>query len=274
MMQSRLLATPDRAATLLGPSWRAVRERVLGMLNDYQLITLVGRAGSGKTHLALNLRNELRKNWLCLYLDAVQLIDKRLGQLISVAINDNSDLVKEVLRLGRSRKLSDPLSRFTKLSMNELTAAAFNYPINFLTLLHDLTLAVGLRGLVLIIDEGALSQDDQSISSFMSSIHAFRNVMPRLSGLRLILTMLPDVIDYIAKNDPPLFEILSMGVVNLPDYVTEDDLKEIAAAYNLSSELVEALKSSNLTMRQVICVAEFKDLHKCGLPSEVEITIT
>ncbi|MFP3238311.1 MAG: AAA family ATPase [Caldivirga sp.] len=274
MIQSRLLATPDRASTLLGPSWRAVKRRVLEMIDGYQLITLVGRAGSGKTHMALNLCKELKASWLCMYLDAAQLGDKRLGQLISTAVRDNEDSIRGVMKLGKSRKLDNALSRFIKLSINELTTAAYNYPIDFLTMLHNLTLAVGLRGLVLVIDEGALSQDDQYIGAFTTAIHALRNIMPKLSGLRLILTMLPDVVDYIAKNDPPLFEILSMGVVNLPDYVTEEDLKEVARAYNLSNELIELIKSSNLTMRQVICVAEFKDLQRCGLQSEVEVTIT
>ncbi|ABW01226.1 ATP-binding protein [Caldivirga maquilingensis] len=273
-MQSRLLATPERANILLGPSWRTVKEKVMGMINDYQLMALVGRAGSGKTHMALNICSELRREWLCMYLDAAQLTDKRLGQLLGVAVKNNEDFIKGVMRLAKSKRLNGTLSRFIKLSINDLISASLNYPVDFLTMLHDLTLAVGLKGLVLVIDEGALSQDDQSIGGFITAVHTLRNTMPRLSGLRVILTMLPDVVDYIAKNDPPLFEILNMGVVNMPDYVTEEDLMEVADAYDLNGELLELIKASNLSMRQVICVAELKDLQRCGLQGEVEVTIT
>ncbi|MGC8570147.1 MAG: hypothetical protein ACP5L1_02310 [Caldivirga sp.] len=274
MMQSRLLATPERANVLLGPSWRAVKDKIMNMINDYQLMALIGRAGSGKTHMVLNICSELRREWLCMYLDAAQLTDKKLGQLLSVAVRNNEDFIKGIVRLAKSKRLNNTLSRFIKLSISELEAASLNYPVDFLAMLHDLTLAVGLKGLVLAIDEGALSQDDQSIGSFITAIHTLRNIMPRLSGLRVILTMLPDVVDYIAKNDPPLFEILNMGVVNMPDYLTEDDLMEIADIYDLNGELLGLIKASNLSMRQVICVAELKEPQRCGLQSEVEITIS
>lgn len=275
MAQSKLLATMERASKVLGKSWRAARDNALNMVNSgYQLITIIGRAGSGKTHIALNICGELRKSGLCLFVDASQLPDKKLGTVLSVALRVNEDHVAQLIKIARSRKLSGNLGRFVKLSVSEMAAAALNYPVDTLTLLHDALSSVGFNIVAITIDEGALSQDDPSIGSFISTVHALRNLMPRLDKLRLVLTLLPDVVDYIAKSDAPLFEILSMGVVNLPDYVSEDDLAEIIQAYGLSEELVNFIRSTNLTIRQVICLAELKDLAKCGIHGEVEVTIT
>ncbi|WP_243678017.1 hypothetical protein [Vulcanisaeta distributa] len=53
------LLVPNRGGSsikLLGPSWRAAREKLLSMIHeDYQLIAIIGRAGAGKTTLLLSL---------------------------------------------------------------------------------------------------------------------------------------------------------------------------------------------------------------------------
>ncbi len=270
-MLSRLIANRESSRVVYGKAWREARDKVLGMIdNGYQLITIVGRPGSGKTHIALNICESIRQNWLCLYTDASTLQGRDLRHLVYGAIRDSWGEVDRLRSMVKDRAVK-AAKRFIKARYDELLRSAFEYPVEAITLMHDLSNEVGLRGVVLTIDEGALSQDDESMWQYTSALHALRNIAPKLGGLRVISTMLPDVVDRIAKIDPPLFEILLLGIVNLPDYVTAEDAREVLGE-SLTQMLAEVIEQVPLTMRQLICISAFRDLAKCGI-SGVEVHV-
>jgi len=134
---------------------------------------------------------------------------------------------------------------------------------------------LGIGPLIIGIDEGLLSQDDPRAVDFINAIHAFRNNMQVLSSTKIIITLLPDVVNLISKIDTPLFDVLKLGALTLPDYVTKEDLKEVVQEYGLGpSETGKIEALGPLTMRQLICLMNTKmDTMKCGIDTAGEITI-
>ncbi|WP_252900938.1 hypothetical protein [Vulcanisaeta sp. JCM 14467] len=144
-----------------------------------------------------------------------------------------------------------------------------------LKLLNDAVELLGMAPLVIGIDEGLLSQDDTRAMDFINALHAFRNNMRAIPSTRIITTLLPDVVNLISKIDTPLFDILRLGAITLPDYVTKEDLEEVIQEYGLGeAELSKIDALGPLTMRQLICLINTKlDTTKCGIDTAGEITI-
>lgn len=145
-----------------------------------------------------------------------------------------------------------------------------------LKLLNDAVELLGMTPLVVGIDEGLLSQDDSRTMDFINAVHALRNNMQAIPSTKVIITLLPDVVNLISKVDTPLFDILRLGgAIMLPDYVTPEDLKEVAQEYGLGgTELSKIEALGPLTMRQLICLMNTKmDVIKCGIDTAGEISI-
>ncbi len=279
-MQRDLLATPEKAKIVLGRSWTSARDKIIDLVSrGYHLITVVGRAGSGKTHIALNVYHSLAEiGYVCTYVDAALAPSKDISSIAQLMISENASVISDLLRRARDSKISDRrLRALSKLNILELSELARRSSVQLISYLHDLVCALGLRGLVLILDEGILSQDDPRAQEFVATLHLLRNLLTRLCRLIVITTMLPDALDYVSKVDAPLFEILSLGVVSLPDYVSREDMIDIAKAYGLTDDAVNYILSlGNLTMRQVLCLVmsglSADSLAKCNI-SEVAVDV-
>ncbi|WP_069808360.1 ATP-binding protein [Vulcanisaeta thermophila] len=266
---------PDRGSIkILGPSWRAARSKLIEYISDgYQLISIVGRAGVGKTTLLLSLNNTGRGVFL--YADMTEVPDKGLSGIMATLIADNIDRVIEIQRKLKHAGAKGLLRAFAKAGVDEVVESARLKPLETLKLLNDAVELLGLEPLVLGVDEGLVSQEDPRAMNFIDALHAFRNNMQLLRKTHLVVTLLPDVVNMIAKVDTPLFDVMRIASITLPDYVAQEDLKEIASEYGLPPEEVRKIMNLGpLTMRQVICLVNTKvDVVKCGVDTADEITI-
>ena len=273
-MQRLLVPNRGSRIKLLGPSWRAAREKLLGMIHeDYQLITIIGRAGAGKTTLLLSL--EGMSDGVFMYADMTEVRDRDLSAIVSTVFADNIHVVRDVQEKLKKTGVKGLLRAFAKASPDEVVESARLKPMETLKLLNDAVELLGMAPLVIGIDEGLLSQDDPRAVDFINAMHAFRNNMQAIPSTRIIITLLPDVVNLISKVDTPLFDILRLGAITLPDYVTKEDLKEVIQEYGLSeAELSKIDALGPLTMRQLICLINTKlDTTKCGIDTAGEISI-
>ncbi|ADN51023.1 ATPase AAA [Vulcanisaeta distributa] len=273
-MQRLLVPNRGSVIRLLGPSWRAAREKLLSMIReDYQLIAIIGRAGAGKTTLLLSL--EGMGDGVFMYTDMTEVRDRDLSAIVSTVFADNTHVVRDVQERLKKTGVKGLLKAFAKASPDEVVESARLKPMETLKLLNDAIELLGMSPLVIGVDEGLLSQDDPRAMDFINSIHAFRNNMQAMPSTKIVITLLPDVVNLISKVDTPLFDILRLGAITLPDYVTREDLKEVIQEYGLSEvdlSKIEAL--GPLTMRQLICLMNTKmDVIKCGIDTAGEISI-
>ncbi len=273
-MQRFLVPNRGSSIRLLGPSWRAAREKILSMVHeDYQLMAIIGRAGAGKTTLLLSL--EGINDGTFMYTDMTEIKDRDLSAIMSTVFADNIRGVREIQERLKRMSIKGLLKAFAKASPDEIVESAKLKPLETLKLLNDAVELLGMAPLVIGIDEGLLSQDDPRAMDFINAIHAFRNNMQAIPSTRTIITLLPDVVNLISKVDTPLFDILRLGAITLPDYVTREDLREVMQEYGLSeTELSKIDALGPLTMRQLICLMNTKmDAIKCGIDTAGEITI-
>ena len=273
-MQRTLVPKRGVGIRLLGPSWRAARDKLLDMVReDYQLITIIGRAGTGKTTLLLSLEGAV--NGLFMYADMTEVRDRDLSAIVSTAFADNIDVIKDIQEKLKKSGIKGLLKAFAKAGLDEVVESARLKPMETLALLNNAVEYLGIGPLIIGIDEGLLSQDDPRAVDFINAIHAFRNNMQVLSSTKIIITLLPDVVNLISKIDTPLFDVLKLGALTLPDYVTKEDLKEVVQEYGLGpSEAGKIEALGPLTMRQLICLVNTKmDTMKCGIDTAGEITI-
>ncbi|MCG2867052.1 MAG: AAA family ATPase [Vulcanisaeta sp.] len=273
-MQRALVPKRGVGIRLLGPSWRAARDKLLDMVReDYQLITIIGRAGTGKTTLLLSLEGAV--NGLFMYADMTEVRDRDLSAIVSTAFADNIDVIKDIQEKLKKSGIKGLLKAFAKAGLDEVVESARLKPMETLALLNNAVEYLGIGPLIIGIDEGLLSQDDPRAVDFINAIHAFRNNMQVLSSTKIIITLLPDVVNLISKIDTPLFDVLKLGALTLPDYVTKEDLKEVVQEYGLGpSEAGKIEALGPLTMRQLICLVNTKmDAIKCGIDTAGEITI-
>jgi len=273
-MQRTLVPKRGVGIRLLGPSWRAARDKLLDMVReDYQLITIIGRAGTGKTTLLLSLEGAV--NGVFMYADMTEVRDRDLSAIVSAAFADNIDVIKDIQEKLKKSGIKGLLKVFAKAGLDEVVESARLKPMETLVLLNNAVEYLGIGPLIIGIDEGLLSQDDPRAVDFINAIHAFRNNMQVLSSTKIIITVLPDVVNLISKIDTPLFDVLKLGALTLPDYVTKEDLKEVVQEYGLGpSEAGKIEALGPLTMRQLICLVNTKmDTMKCGIDTAGEITI-
>ncbi|MGC8606773.1 MAG: AAA family ATPase [Vulcanisaeta sp.] len=273
-MQRFLVPNRGSSIRLLGPSWRAAREKLLGMVHeDYQLMAIIGRAGTGKTTLLLSL--EGIGDGIFMYADMTEVKDRDLSAIVSTVFADNIREVREIQEKLKRMSIKGLLKAFAKAGPDEVVESAKLKPMETLKLLNDAVELLGMAPLVIGIDEGLLSQDDPRSMDFINAIHAFRNNMQAIPSTKIIITLLPDVVNLISKIDTPLFDILRLGAITLPDYVTPEDLKEVAQEYGLGkTELSKIEALGPLTMRQLICLMNTKmDIIKCGIDTAGEISI-
>ncbi len=265
-MQRSLVTGRHNKVKLLGYSWIRARDSIIKHVRDgNQLITVIGRAGSGKTTLLLSLCDYVQ----CLYTDMAGAGDRDLSAVAASIAMDNMDKIVELQ--GELRREKGDLKAFSRLGAYDLVELARLKPLTFLGMLNEAASRKGWR-VVMEVDEGLLSQDDPRAFRFIEAMHGFRNNMRLLDSIYLVVTMLPDVVDLIAKVDMPLFEVMRLATVMLPDYVGPDDLQEVAGALSLTPETVEKIgRLGPLTMRQLMCVAlNPSDVSKCGI-DEIEM---
>lgn len=241
---------------------------------DYQLITIIGRAGAGKTTLLLSLEGMV--DGVFMYADMTEVRDRDLSAIVYTVFTDNIRKIQEIQERLRRIGAKGLLRAFAKAGIDEVLESAKLRPMETLKLLNDAVGGLlGMSPLVIGIDEGLLSQDDSRAMDFINAIHALRNNMQALPSTRIVITLLPDVVNLISKVDTPLFDILRLGAITLPDYVTREDLKEVIQEYGLSeTEMGKIEALGPLTMRQLICLMNTKmDVIKCGIDTAGEISI-
>jgi hypothetical protein len=273
-MMQRILVPRRSGVRLLGSSWRAARSRLLGMISEgYQLITIVGRAGSGKTTLLLSLEDA--DTGVFMYVDMARVRNRDLPAIVSALLAENMHVVRNIQDKLRKLGARGLLKAFAKAGPDEVVESAELKPMETLRLLNDAAELIGSGPLVLGIDEGLLSQDDPRAVDFINAIHAFRNNMQSLAATRLIITLLPDVVNLISRIDTPLFDVLRLGALTLPDYVSNGDLKEVIQEYGLGEGKVSKIEALGpLTMRQLMCLMNTKmDVTRCGIDTVEEISI-
>ncbi|BDR92784.1 AAA family ATPase [Vulcanisaeta souniana] len=273
-MQRLLVPSRGSGVRLLGPSWRAARDKILSMIHeDYQLIAIIGRAGAGKTTLLLSLEGVV--DGVFMYADMTETRDRDLSAIVHTVFTDNIRRIQEIQERLRRVGVKGLLRAFAKAGVDEVLESAGLRPMETLKLLNDAVELLGMTPLVVGIDEGLLSQDDSRTMDFINAVHALRNNMQAIPSTKVIITLLPDVVNLISKVDTPLFDILRLGAIMLPDYVTPEDLKEVAQEYGLGgTELSKIEALGPLTMRQLICLMNTKmDVIKCGIDTAGEISI-
>ncbi|MCG2863981.1 MAG: ATP-binding protein [Vulcanisaeta sp.] len=273
-MQRVLVPNRGSRVRLLGPSWRAARDKLLSMISeDYQLIAIVGRAGTGKTTLLLSLEGSI--NGVFMYADMTEVNGRDLSAILSTAFADNIDVIRDIQEKLRKSGAKGLLRAFARAGLDEVVESARLKPMETLALLNNAVEYLGIGPLVIGVDEGLLSQDDPRAVEFINALHAFRNNMQVLKSTKLIITLLPDVVNLISKIDTPLFDILRLGALTLPDYVSGEDLREVAREYGLGPTEISKIEALGpLTMRQLICLVSTKmDTMKCGVDTVGEIMI-
>ncbi|MFP3216745.1 MAG: ATP-binding protein [Vulcanisaeta sp.] len=273
-MQRVLVPNRGSRVRLLGPSWRAARDKLLSMISeDYQLIAIVGRAGTGKTTLLLSLEGSI--NGVFMYADMTEVNGRDLSAILSTAFADNIDVIRDIQEKLRKSGAKGLLRAFARAGLDEVVESARLKPMETLALLNNAVEYLGIGPLVIGVDEGLLSQDDPRAVEFINALHAFRNNMQVLKSTKLIITLLPDVVNLISKIDTPLFDILRLGALTLPDYVSGEDLREVAREYGLGPTEISKIEALGpLTMRQLICLVSTKmDTMKCGVDAAGEIMI-
>ncbi len=274
-----LVASSRRASTIVGKRWIEARDQALKLIRQgYPLIAIVGRAGCGKTHLMLNLYDEL-KEYARVYIDTTLLDNRLLGTIVSAVAT--SQTAMSLIRAAKCPRGDTVCKRLRDLLMSgiqNLAEYARRWPTTFLRDLMHLVKLRGYRGLVLFMDEGAISSDDPQIQQFIRTLHAFRNLTAEIENLHVVFSILPDVVEYIAKVDVPLVDVIRTAMITLPDYVEIDDIQELAKVYPARQECFQRILESYetlppLTVRQAICLLQECDNPAiCGI-EETEIKV-
>ncbi len=274
-----LVAASRRASSLVGKRWIEARDQAVKLIRQgYPLIAIVGRAGCGKTHLMLNLYDEL-KEYVRVYVDTTFLEDRLLGTIMSSIATSHT--VTNLVRAAKCPRGDATCKRLRDLlasGIQNLADYAERWPTSFLRDLMHLTRLRNYRGLIIFLDEGAISSDDPQIQQFVRSLHAFRNLTAEIENLHVVFSILPDVIEYIAKVDAPLVDVIRTAMIILPDYVDVEDIQELAKAYPAKQECLQRLIESYemlppLTVRQAICLLqECENPTICGV-EEAEVRI-
>ena len=116
-----LLATWEKASVILGKSWIQVKEKVLELINrNVYLIGILGRAGSGKTHLLKHLAQVLKQEYVTIYIDLTQLSSKSISSILTtILLNDElRNLIKRVVKFSKCKDLPNDVKevkRFLRL---------------------------------------------------------------------------------------------------------------------------------------------------------------
>ncbi len=275
-----LVASRKSASVIVGKRWVEARDQVLKYIRQGRpLVAIVGRAGCGKTHIILNVYEEL-KEYLRAYIDTTFLENRTLSTIVGAFAS--ASLVINLVRFAKCsrsdevcRRLKDVLSS----GVHNFIEYAKRWPMEFLRDITALAQSRGYRGTILFIDEGAISSDDPQIQQFIRTLHALRNLCASIEGLQVVFTILPDVLEYVAKVDAPLMDIIRTAMVYLPDYVEKDDITELAKAYPSREECLNKLLENYetlppLTVRQTLCLLQECDNPSiCGLEESFEVRV-
>jgi hypothetical protein len=194
---------------LAGKRWLSAAEDLAALASRYPLAALVGRAGMGKSQVLLHLCKDS-----CIYIDATELQERSLAQIAAaVAWRLAPRLRGRIAEAYRSYGYSGLLS---------LAQADPSW------VLSEALSQQGAR-LIVAIDEFIPSAEDPDFFRAAAALHRLRNLAPRSAGF--IFSFLPEVYEKLAEKIPPLGNILSSVVVQLPDVLDEDDVLEIANHY-------------------------------------------
>lgn len=279
-MRNLVYINPD---VVVGKKWIEIRDKIIEFIKSgIYLITIIGRPGTGKTHIVQNVLRKLAREYLYVYLDLTLLEDKNFTNVIS-SIAQNSQIVNLIkyMKCSRNDKNCKYLqSILSNYGVRGIQDYAMSKPIEFLQEIVRFCKIRGLNGFIITLDEGAISSDDPMIMKYIKTLHAFRNICAKINGLYVINTMLPDVLNYISKVDTPLMDILRLGIISLPDYVDFEDIDEFSKVIECKDKCVEEVKKlfdkyPPLTVRQLICLLQNCDKPElCGISiEEIEISI-
>ncbi len=276
----RHLVASGNISTVVGKRWQEARDQAIKYIRQGRpLIAIVGRAGCGKTHIMLNLYNEL-KEYVRAFIDTTTLENRSLSTIAGAVAS--TQLIINLIKYSKCSKGETYCKRLRELlstGIHNLIEYSKRWPIEFLKDLTRLSQSRGYRGLIIFIDEGAISSDDPQIPQYVRTLHAFRNLCSQIDGLHVVFSILPDVLEYIAKIDVPLMDVIRIGTIFLPDYVEREEIEELAKAYPTRQECLQRLIENYdtlppLTVRQVLCLLQECDNPTiCGIEESLEVRV-
>lgn len=200
-----------------GKTWSAAVETLKKLTDSYPLALLIGRAGMGKTQVALEVCRRVN----CIYIDLTELGEKNISTVAAVAAwriirHKISTLEKSKNRL---------VEVYRKHGYEGVLSIARVDPLWTL----QTALALLENKPVIILDELIPSAEDPNFFELAYILHRIRNM--NLQNASFIVTMLPDVYEKIVEKIPPLGNFFTYITVQLPDVVPEEELAEIIATY-------------------------------------------
>ncbi len=275
-----LIASTRHVGQIVGRRWQEARELALKYIRQGRpIVAIVGRAGCGKTHIMLSIYEEL-KDYVRSFIDTTTLENRTLSTIVSAVASTQTiiNLVKYA-KCSRGDEYCKRLRELLSSGIHNFIEYSKRWPIEFLKDLTRLAQSRGYRGLIIFIDEGAISSDDPQITQYVRTLHAFRNLCSQIEGLHIVFSILPDVLEYIAKIDVPLMDILRTGLVYLPDYVEKEEIEELAKIYPTKQECLNKILENYdtlppLTVRQAICLLqECENPTICGIEESLEVKV-
>ncbi|NPA24008.1 MAG: ATP-binding protein [Crenarchaeota archaeon] len=275
-----LIASSRRAGQIAGRRWIEARDLAVKYVRQGRpLVAIVGRAGCGKTHIMLSMYEEL-KDYVRSFIDTTTLENRTLSTIAGAVAS--TQLIINLIKYAKCSRSEDYCKRLREVyssGVHNLIEYARRWPTDFLRDLTRLSQSRGYKGLIIFIDEGAISSDDPQIPQYIRTLHAFRNICSQIDGLHVVFSILPDVLEYIAKVDVPLMDIIRTGVVYLPDYVERDEIQELAKIYPSREDCLTKLLDNYemlppLTVRQVLCLLQECDNPTiCGIEESLEVRV-
>ncbi|MFN3804215.1 MAG: AAA family ATPase [Pyrobaculum sp.] len=238
-----------------GRSWHKAVESLLKLTASFPMVILLGRAGMGKTQVAL----EVCRKSDCIYVDLMEIRERDMANIVAAVT------WRLLAKYGRKEVKNKVVEVYRKHRYEGLLSLARGDPT--WTLQTALELVEGR--VVIALDELLPSSEDPKFFEAAYVLHRIRNM--NLHNASFLVTMLPEVYEKMVEKVPPLGNFFSHITVQLPDVVPRDEVEEIVSLYCLErgKEALRILEERpDATIRDILL-----ELHNSSPRRYVEIPI-
>ncbi|MFN7106159.1 MAG: AAA family ATPase [Pyrobaculum sp.] len=205
----------NASSKLGGKSWRRAVESLIKLTSSFPMSILLGRAGMGKTQVAL----EVCKKVDCIYIDLTEVGERDMASVVAAVA------WRLLAKYGRREVKNKVVEVYKRHRYEGLLSLARGDP----TWTLQTTLELVENKVVVALDELLPSPEDPKFFEAAYILHRIRNM--NLHNASFLVTMLPEVYEKVVEKVPPLGNFFSYITVQLPDVVPRDEVEEIVSTY-------------------------------------------
>jgi len=222
-----------------GKSWIRAVESLIKLTSAYPMAVLLGRAGMGKSQVAL----EVCKRTNCIYIDFTEMGERSMANIAAVVA------WRLLSRHGGREAKSRIVEAYRKFGYEGLLSLARGDP----TWTLKAALELADTRVVVVIDELLPSAEDPKFFEAAYILHRIRNM--NLPNASFLVTMLPEVYEKIVERIPPLGNLFLHVTVQLPDVIPEEEVEDLVSSFcpekaELAKKILQ--EKPDITVRELL----------------------